>query len=79
MDLIALPRDGAVTARERSDLFGGSTVIVADGAVNRVDDWDGALYRNAPARREPCPLTAIPYYLWNNREPGPMTVWIPET
>ena len=24
------------------------------------------------------PLTAIPYYLWNNRQPGKMAVWIPQ-
>ena len=23
-------------------------------------------------------LTAIPYYAWDNRDPGPMAVWIPE-
>jgi uncharacterized protein len=23
------------------------------------------------------PLTAVPYFLWGNREPGPMRVWIP--
>ena len=26
---------------------------------------------------EPVELTAIPYFLWGNREPGPMRVWIP--
>ncbi|WP_290053717.1 glycoside hydrolase family 127 protein [Amycolatopsis solani] len=26
---------------------------------------------------EPIELTAIPYFLWGNREPGPMRVWLP--
>jgi DUF1680 family protein len=28
---------------------------------------------------EPATLTAIPYFLWGNRTPGPMRVWIPTT
>jgi uncharacterized protein len=36
-----------------------------------------------PARveiqHEPLELTAIPYFLWGNRTPGPMRVWIPGT
>jgi DUF1680 family protein len=39
------------------------------------------LYRNLPAQQAPSPAasvtTAIPYYLWANRTPGPMRVWIP--
>jgi DUF1680 family protein len=31
-----------------------------------------------PKRRgEPLALTAIPYFLWGNRKPGPMRVWLP--
>ena len=42
----------------------------------------GPLYRDAAARdTEPTPasvpLTAIPYFLWNNRGAGPMRVWLP--
>lgn len=42
------------------------------------------LYRTVPAGIDPTAtgtvpmsLTAIPYFLWANREPGPMRVWIP--
>ncbi|WP_410675056.1 glycoside hydrolase family 127 protein [Amycolatopsis sp. cmx-4-68] len=31
----------------------------------------------APAPGAPVELTAIPYFLWGNREPGPMRVWLP--
>jgi DUF1680 family protein len=36
-------------------------------------------YPAAPAPRARIPLTAVPYFLWGNREPGPMRVWIPTT
>ncbi|MDX3195327.1 glycoside hydrolase family 127 protein [Streptomyces sp. MN03-5084-2B] len=31
----------------------------------------------AAVAAEPVELAAIPYFLWGNREPGPMRVWIP--
>ena len=36
------------------------------------------LYRARPPPKEPATWTAVPYYLWNNRGPGKMLVWIPE-
>ncbi len=39
-----------------------------------------ALYESAASARErmePVPITAIPYFAWANRQPGPMSVWIP--
>jgi hypothetical protein len=39
------------------------------------------LYRTVgtddPAAPESITLTAVPYFLWGNRRPGPMRVWIP--
>jgi len=35
------------------------------------------LHREALSKE--VPFTAIPYYAWANREPGEMTVWIPES
>ena len=58
------------------DFFGGAVIIKADG--KKLESWDAkTLY--APAK-EPSyrklGLTFIPYYLWANREPGEMTVWV---
>ena len=47
--------------------------------VNGVYRIPGALSQAAgspPPTRE-AEFTAIPYYAWANREPGPMQVWIP--
>ncbi|MEV6302540.1 beta-L-arabinofuranosidase domain-containing protein [Actinoplanes sp. NPDC051861] len=35
------------------------------------------LQRTTPASGSPATVTAIPYFLWANRSPGPMRVWIP--
>jgi DUF1680 family protein len=53
--------------------------LTAEGRV-----WDAAaepLYQpwagDAGRRPTPLSLTAVPYFLWGNRRPGPMRVWIP--
>jgi DUF1680 family protein len=61
----------------RDDLFGGIVTTVADGALSDTTEWNG-LYRERPPARRPAALTAVPYYIWNNRGPNRMTVWIPE-
>jgi DUF1680 family protein len=78
VERIRLPRDAEVEARERPDLFGGIVAVVANGKVARADDWNNHLYRAEPPAESPESWTAVPYYLWNNREPGRMLVWIPE-
>jgi DUF1680 family protein len=46
--------------------------VVASAPPALYPDWAGP--GDASARFE---LTAIPYYRWANREPGPMRVWVP--
>ena len=41
--------------------------------------WKGKLYRMQSSRRESCQITAIPYFMWANRAPGEMLVWIRTT
>ena len=48
--------------------------------VRRRPDSPDVLYRPlgpSPAGEEPMTVPAIPYFLWANRAPGPMRVWIP--
>lgn len=70
--------DAPVTETCNPDLLGGMTVIEMTGQTTRSSD---SLYPADPAEAgQPggfTPLTAIPYYAWANREPGPMRVWIP--
>ena len=35
--------------------------------------------RRQAGRRRPVPFQAVPYSTWDNRKPGPMVVWLPET
>lgn len=70
--------DGECAAAWNPDLLGGMTVIQMTGRATRNR---APLYRSpAAGASEPgdsVRLTAIPYFAWANRGPGPMRVWIP--
>ena len=65
---LSLPKDSKLTAEFRPDLLNGVTVLKGS-AIPRV---------NGNATPAPVQFTAVPYYAWDNREPGQMVVWIPE-
>ena len=73
-----LPRSARIEDVFRKDLFDGIVTLVAEGeAVS--DGEDSPLYRTTAPAQSPATWTAIPYYLWNNRTPGRMLVWLPES
>ena len=78
MQRLKLPRGAEIKAEQRDDLFDGIVTLSADAV--RLDDggWGDTLYRTRAAAEEPATLTALPYYLWNNREKGSMMVWLAE-
>ncbi|MBV9633823.1 MAG: glycoside hydrolase family 127 protein, partial [Methylobacteriaceae bacterium] len=76
---LRLPRAAQPSAMEDKDLFGGVVRVVAHAELASADDWDDALYRPAPSAAEPARMTAVPYYVWNNRGPNRMSVWLPES
>ncbi|MFZ4575871.1 MAG: glycoside hydrolase family 127 protein, partial [Phycisphaerales bacterium] len=57
-------------------LLGRAVLLTVDGQF--ATPAAPGLYRSA-ARKAPTLLTAIPYYMWANREPAGMQVWLPES
>ena len=76
--LARLPRDAAPVAERRDDLFDGIVTLAAEMDVAKTDAAD-PLYQRAPFPTAKAQVTAIPYYVWANRGPARMTVWIPES
>jgi len=73
VDQVAVPDDAKFETEFRSGLLGGVTVLKVKGRQQGVVETDDGF-------RMECgevALTAIPYYAWDNREPGQMVVWIP--
>jgi len=74
---LTLPRGAPLTARPASG-FAGATMITAPAQALAPADGE-ALYSTRPPLPRDATLTALPYFLWANREPGSMEVWIAET
>ena len=78
--LVELRETSAFAPEHRADLLDGVMVLRGEGWVRAAGDE--SLYRAASTNGEAGELTsvsvtAIPYYAWANREPGPMLVWLP--
>jgi len=65
------------TVEYKPDLLGGVNVLRGQGRAIAAEGWGDALYRSGPAPEEtPVDITAIPYCVWDNRQPGEMRVWL---
>jgi DUF1680 family protein len=60
---LVLPAESSLRAEPRAQLLGGVSVLLGQAL---------------DAAQRPVPLTAVPYYAWQNRAKGAMTVWIQE-
>lgn len=71
-----LPAEAELQAEKEKDLLGGVVVVKGAALAAAEQDWHGKLYQPiAPPRH--VPVKAIPYYAWDNRQPGAMKVFMP--
>jgi hypothetical protein len=75
---IRLPRGASFESRFEPDLLGGIMVISTQARAVDPEKWGNQLYGSSPPELRPAIIRAIPYYAWDNRQPGSMIVWIPE-
>ncbi len=54
----------------------GIVVIRGKAVRDSREGWNDSLYKPYAAIGDEVGLKAVPYYLWGNREPGEMLVWI---
>jgi uncharacterized protein len=73
VDQVAIPEDAEFAVTHEPDLLGGVTTLTTRGVQQAiVQTHDGLDIDEIKAN-----LKAIPYYAWDNREPGRMVVWTP--
>ncbi|QJD82889.1 glycoside hydrolase family 127 protein [Cohnella herbarum] len=73
----SLAEEPKLTESFVADLLDGCVIVEGDGLV--VDDsvWsEGQPYQPLKDQTRPVRFKAIPYYLWGNRQPGEMSVWL---
>ena len=64
------------TPHREQGLWGDAVILQGQGL--HVPAVSGPLYTEAEdVDPSPVPLTLIPYFTWNNRDPGQMSVWLP--
>ena len=75
---LRLPSTTALHNEWRGDILGGIATITTPARLADIDEWGSALYRPRDRSEVAWPLTAVPYYIWCNRGPNPMQVWLQE-
>jgi DUF1680 family protein len=75
---IRLPRNSRLTAKHDRGFLRGCVVLTGQAFRRDRSGWNGRLYRATASRTKRVTIKAVPYFLWNNRAPGEMLVWIRE-
>ena len=80
---VAIPSECPLEAEFKGDLFNGIAVVQGEALRIEPKGWaeENPLYASKAVLeydRAPFQFQAVPYYLWANREPGEMRVWIRE-
>jgi DUF1680 family protein len=73
---LSIPHKAELESQFEPALLGGITVIKGQAHWSDPADWVETLYRNTPPRQKLACFTAIPYYAWDQRDPGEMQVWL---
>lgn len=74
---IRLAADAALTPQFEGELLGGVVTLTGQALAADAAGWENVLYRAAAPALTPITVCAIPYYAWDNRAAGAMTVWLP--
>ena len=81
LDAVELVADAQLKAKTKPDLLGGTVAIEVEGVLRDDSGWAGSGWASLGEEPQPSTqqvtLTAIPYYLWANRGPSSMRVWVP--
>jgi hypothetical protein len=78
---VAIPADASLQAHFDASLFDGISVISGDAVRIEPVSWPAGMYQAqslVQVQRQSFQFKAVPYYLWANRQPGEMRVWIRE-
>lgn len=76
---LSFRKDAPLRAGFDASLLGGVVAIETEGRRDGEDAWSGGEAYLPASRRRPATdvaVRAVPYYLWGNRTPGEMTVWV---
>ncbi|ANY65482.1 hypothetical protein BBD42_02630 [Paenibacillus sp. BIHB 4019] len=74
---LSLAEEPNLTEYTAQNLLGSCVIVEGDGVMTDSASWsDGKPYRPFTKQRTAVRFKSIPYYLWGNRQPGEMSVWL---
>ena len=76
LSALSVDPGSAFSVFKDSQLLEGAVVIEGKGIRESEDGWGNHLYRPYKAAEKETKIRLIPYFLWANRAPGEMAVWI---
>ncbi len=76
LSMLWLPPEAELKAAREPGLLGGVVTIKGEARAASQQTWGRKLYQPTPPASRVA-LKAIPYYAWDNRQPGAMKVWLP--
>ncbi len=76
LSALSVDPGSAFSVFKDSQLLEGAVVIEGKGVRESEDGWGNHLYRPYKTAEKETKIRLIPYFLWANRAPGEMAVWI---
>lgn len=73
-----LPRNSGFDTSFDPHLLEGMITIHGQALAIDRDSWVSDLYQQSPPTLKETTFIAVPYFAWDNRQPGKMRVWVPE-
>ena len=79
LDFMAFGSEPSPVSTATLPELGGAVAVDMLLEVDSDSAWGKTLYRATPPRADTAIRRFIPYYLWDNRSPGEMLVWVRQT
>jgi len=76
LSAISISTDCRLVCEKDSSLPMGAVAIRTNGFRTDETSWSDELYRPAANMEKEASIKAVPYFMWCNRKPGEMIVWI---
>jgi uncharacterized protein len=76
LQAITLDISKPITANYEESFLGGAVVLTVEGTREDENSWSEELYKPLQVAEKTVELKAVPYFMWGNREPGEMLVWM---
>ena len=78
LDKLMLPRDSKIEAKFEPNLLGGVVTLSGKAFLEDSPKDNSPLYTTKHRTGKEVDFKAVPYYAWDNREPGSVIVWLRE-